>query len=145
MSDFAGPGPGDARYDVAVLVEHSLSAASARRLMSFYDMKREPVRFHVIRPIGKADTADGGARVQADSQLRQVFETFEALHAEVDGGVTDDPPAQALETMVSATGSQEAVVVTSRHPIASFLHRDWASQARDRLEVPITHLTVPDR
>ena len=48
-------------------------------------------------------------------------------------------PLTAVAASVHA-GAEEVLVVTSPHAVEDTLHRDWASEARERLGVPVLHV-----
>lgn len=121
-------------FDVAVLVEHELTGTSARRLVDMYQMKSTPLRYNLVRP------RNAMGREEADSLIHKSLERLDALGANANGTVSDQRPLDALSGLVAATGSQEVVVVTRRHRLASLLHRDLASQARSRVSLPLVHL-----
>lgn len=130
--------PGADCFDVAVLVEHELTGATARRIVDMYQMKREPLRYHVVRPLGAGPTED--AWEQAKLLLQKSLERLEAMRARTSGTLSEHGPIEALSGVIDATHSQEVVVVTRRHRLDALLHRDWASQARSRFQLPLVRL-----
>jgi len=46
----------------------------------------------------------------------------------------------ALRTAVGAGDVREVAVVTYPHAVEDTLHTDWASRAREDLQVPVLHL-----
>jgi hypothetical protein len=64
--------------------------------------------------------------------------------ATADGAVVQEDPLPALATAVADHGGpdgvQDVVVVTYPHVVADTLRRDWASRAREHLQVPVLHL-----
>jgi hypothetical protein len=121
-------------FDVAVLIEHELTGTAARRMVDMYQMKSTPLRYNLVRPL------NASPRAKADQLLNKSVERMEALGARVTGMVSEQPPVDALSGLVQATRSQEVVVVTHRHRLASLLRRDLASQARARVALPLVHL-----
>lgn len=79
------------------------------------------------------------ARRTAAEQLADSIEAFRAAGREVTGEVVDDDPLPALRAAVRG-GAREIVVVTYPHAVEDTFHRDWASRARDELQVPVLHL-----
>jgi hypothetical protein len=57
-----------------------------------------------------------------------------------EGTVTVDDPVPALRKAVAAGDVREVVVVTYPHAVEDTFHADWASRARDALQVPVLHL-----
>jgi hypothetical protein len=85
------------------------------------------------------------ARAEAADQLDGSIAAFRAAGAEADGTVVEDDPIPALTAQVTAGGVREVVVVTYPHAVEDTFHRDWASRARDRLQVPVLHLYAGTR
>ena len=56
------------------------------------------------------------------------------------GSVVDDDPLPALKAAVADGDVVEIAVVTYPHAVEDTFHRDWASRARDELQVPVLHL-----
>ena len=113
-------------YDVAVLVEDELSAAGAARVVSLNQLKTEPVMHHLL-----GSTQD---------QVERGIERLEDLGQQADGSISDQPAIDALVGLVEVTGSQEVMILARRHVLAQLMHRDWPSEARQRLDVPVIHL-----
>lgn len=88
--------------------------------------------------IGKEPTPEQATQT-ASEQVRTSVELLRATGAEASGEVTQDDPLPALEAAL-ATGGDEAIVVTYPHAVEDTFHTDWASRARDRLQVPVLHL-----
>lgn len=127
-------------FDVAVLVENEVSGTSARRMTEFYQMRSAPVRYHLVRPLSDGSARAVGFRQEAERLMDKSVERMEALQTVVTGAVSDQDPISALVELVTTTHSQEVVVVTGRHRLATLLHRDLASEVRSHLDLPLTHL-----
>lgn len=129
----------DGWFDVAVLVENELSGASARRMTELYQMKSTPLRYHLVRPVGDTSRSTG-SRADAERLMQRSIERLEALQVPVTGTVSEQEPITALLDVITATQSQEVVVVTGRRRLATLFHRDLASQIRPRVDLPLVHL-----
>ncbi|WP_406054446.1 hypothetical protein [Kribbella sp. NBC_00889] len=127
-------------FDVAVLVEHELTGTAARRIVDMYQMKSEPPRYHVVRPLGEGADRNTEVRAEAEQLVQKSLERLESLRARTSGTVSEQGAIDALSSIIDATHSQEVVVVTRRHRLDALLHRDWASQVRAHFELPIVHL-----
>ncbi|WP_329001023.1 hypothetical protein OHA18_42150 [Kribbella sp. NBC_00709] len=127
-------------FDVAVLVENELSGTSARRMTEMYQVKSTPLRYHLVRPLGDASARADGSREEAERLMQKSVERMEALQAPVTGVVSDQEPVGALLEVAARTNSEEVVVVTGRHRLASLLGRDLASQLRSQVDLPLVHL-----
>ena len=80
------------------------------------------------------------ARAEAADQLAGSVAAFRAVGEAADGDVVGDDPVPVLAEEVARGGVREIVVVTYPHAVEDTFHRDWASRARDRLQVPVLHL-----
>jgi hypothetical protein len=76
----------------------------------------------------------------AEEQLEASIAAFEAVGAEADGVVVADDPLPALRTVTADLRVREIVVVTLPHVLEDTFHTDWASRAREELEVPVLHV-----
>jgi hypothetical protein len=130
------------------------------------DGRGSPVAFHVIAPttrgrrllptlldhLGMLDLADAWDDVTGRdvdplesvvAATRTCDASMAALHdagVAVDGEVVDGDPIPVLDARVAAGGVREVAVLTYPHPVEDTLHKDWASQARERLAIPVLHL-----
>lgn len=149
---------------IVVLTEGTLGEADARNILSLHG--GEPIRYHVLVP---ADTERnllvslvdhlslGELREALDDVLRREPPAERAHHtaeeqlgasvtqlrlagAEADGVVVADDPLPALRAVVADEEVREVVVVTLPHALEDTFHTDWASRARDELQVPVLHL-----
>ena len=57
-----------------------------------------------------------------------------------EGQVVADDPLPALRAALEAMPVREIVVVTQPHAVADTFRTDWASRAREVLEVPVLHV-----
>lgn len=80
------------------------------------------------------------ARATAQEQIDRSVAAFTAAGRTATGQITDDDPLPALRTAVGAGDVREVVVVTYPHMVEDTFHTDWASRARDQLQVPVLHL-----
>jgi hypothetical protein len=89
--------------------------------------------------LGREDRPEVARRTAAD-QLSATLAELHAVGAVAAGEVVEDDPLPALRTAVAAGPVREVVVVTRPHAVEDTLHTDWASRAREVLEVPVMHL-----
>jgi len=149
---------------ILVLVEDTLAAADVQHLLSLHE--GEVLAYRVIVPADSErpllstiiddlsmgeirnawDRARGKepsehqARATAAEQLEGTLAAFAAAGREATGSVVADDPLPALRTAVAAGDVREVAVVTYPHAVEDTLHRDWASRAREDLQVPVLHL-----
>lgn len=152
---------------IVLLTEDALTAEDVENITELRELHGSPdVALHVLVP---ADTernvlvslvdhlALGELREALDDVLgrepspRRAHETAEdQLAASVaslrtaglvaDGEVVADDPLPALRTAVDRLAAREVLVMTFPHALEDTFHRDWASRARDDLQVPVLHL-----
>lgn len=75
----------------------------------------------------------------AQERLDLSLDLLRAAGADAAGEITEDDPLPALQRGVTA-GADEIVVVTYPHAVEDTFRRDWASRARETLQVPVLHL-----
>lgn len=80
------------------------------------------------------------ATATADEQLAGSIAAFVAAGREATGTIVADDPLPALQAAVADGNAIEVAVVTYPHAVEDTFHRDWASRAREELQVPVLHL-----
>ncbi|MGN8245420.1 hypothetical protein ACTHAM_002539 [Cellulomonas soli] len=88
---------------------------------------------------GKEPSASQATRTAAE-QVSETVAAFTAAGRTATGQVIDDDPLPALRSAVAAGEVREVAVVTYPHAVEDTFHRDWASRAREELQVPVLHL-----
>jgi hypothetical protein len=157
------PAPGPART-VVVLTEDTLTSADVAHITALH--AEDDVDYRVLVPadternllvsvvdhlgLGELRKAlddvlgrepePAHAKAQASDQLAGSLDAFNAAGEVADGSVIADDPVPVLTDEVARGGVREIVVVTYPHAVEDTFHRDWASRARDRLQVPVLHL-----
>jgi hypothetical protein len=81
------------------------------------------------------------AKATADEQLERTVAELTAAGREATGAVVEDDPLPALHAAVTE-GAREVIVATYPHIVEDTLHHDWASRAREELQVPVLHLYI---
>lgn len=153
----------DAPWTVVVLTEDALTSADVEHITSLHP--DEGVAYRVLVPadtehnvvasvlehLGMLELREAwddligrepDPQEATSTAAEQVVESVELLRstgATAQGEVTEDDPLPSLRTAVEA-GAQEVVVVTYPHAVADTFHTDWASKAREVLQVPVLHL-----
>jgi hypothetical protein len=77
-----------------------------------------------------------GAELTLETSLRALREAGLEAHGEV----VEGDPVTAVQAALAAEPADELVVVTRPHAVEDTFHTDWASQARERLGVPVLHV-----
>ncbi|WNB84412.1 hypothetical protein [Cellulomonas sp. ATA003] len=161
----AVPGPADApARTVVVLTEDTLTSADVEHITALH--REVDVDYRVLVPadternllvsvvdhLGLGELREAldvvlgrepepaEAKAEAVDQLAGSLQALAAAGATADGEVVADDPVPALAAAVARGGVREIVVVTYPHAVEDTFHRDWASRARDELQVPVLHL-----
>jgi hypothetical protein len=152
-------------YDVTLLIERQLDDLDADQVVALHDGLDDTVRYHLLLPVDSSASllassmgALGGGQVMPITGAEVVADVQQELvsagKAELDASatlltargqqvtttLTEDDPITALCTLVAATSSAEAIILTEPHVVREFLHIDWTSRAKRKLEVPTLHL-----
>jgi membrane protein implicated in regulation of membrane protease activity len=85
---------------------------------------------------------EDGARVAAQERLDASIARLAEFGIEARGEVGDAEPLQALEDALRTFGADEIVISTHPEGRSHWLEQGLVSQARERFEVPITHVVV---
>ena len=82
------------------------------------------------------------ATVTAQEQLDTTISLFAAAGAVSDGQITQDDPLPALRKAAAAPDRdvQSIIVVTYPLAVEDTFRQDWASKAREELEIPVLHI-----
>lgn len=86
------------------------------------------------------EPTDDEARAEAGEALESSVALLREAGCVASGQIVDDDPLPALRWAVGQDGAQEVVVVTKPKILDDTFRRDWASQAREALGVPVLHL-----
>lgn len=85
---------------------------------------------------------EDGARAAAQERLDASLERLRAAGVEARGEVGDGDPLLAIEDAVRTFGPSEIVISTHPEGRSHWLERDVVGAARERFDVPITHVVV---
>jgi hypothetical protein len=152
-------------YDVALLIERQLTDLDADQVIALHEGLDDTVRYHLLLPVdtsasmlASSMSALGGGQIvtiaDADVIADVQHELSSAGQAELDASaslltargqqvttaLTEDDPIDALGELVATTSSSEAIILTESHVVREFLHLDWTSRAKRKLDVPTLHL-----
>ena len=152
-------------YDVALLIERQLTDLDADQVVALHEGLDDTVRYHLLLPVdtsasmlASSMSALGGGQIvtiaDADVIADVQHELSSAGQAELDASaalltargqqvtsaLTEDDPIAALAELVARTSSSEAIILTESHVVREFLHLDWTSRAKRKLDVPTLHL-----
>ncbi len=85
---------------------------------------------------------EDGARAAAQQRLASSLARLAAEGVEARGEVGDGDPLQAMEDALRTFGADEIVISTHPEGRSHWLERNVVGQARERFDVPITHVVV---
>ena len=85
---------------------------------------------------------EDGARAAAQQRLNSSLERLAEDGVEARGEVGDGDPLQAMEDALRTFGADEIVISTHPEGRSHWLERNVVGQARERFDVPITHVVV---
>jgi hypothetical protein len=118
-------------------------------LLSILRRKSEGVqeRIHVVCPALNSQlrhwaSDEDGARAAAQRRLDASLERLRAHGVQADGEVGDSDPLQAIEDALRTFGADEIVISTHPEGRSNWLERNVVGLARERFDVPITHVVV---
>jgi hypothetical protein len=149
-------------FTTVLLIEKALSDADIELITTLHG--EEQVAFHVLmQPRGKQDEflravddvafgyLDRAAREHEEPQgedavsaaaagLDHTLRALRGAGAEASGRVVEQNPLQDLQGLVENVKADEVIVLAAPHWIEGLFHRDWASQARHKVGVPVLQL-----
>jgi hypothetical protein len=85
---------------------------------------------------------EDGARAGAQARLEESLAALADAGVEARGEVGDADPIQAMDDALRTFGADEIVVSTHPPGRSNWLERGVIERARERYEVPITHVVV---
>jgi 3-phosphoglycerate kinase len=152
-------------YDVALLIERQLTDLDADQVVALHEGLDDTVVYHLLLPVdtsasmlASSMSALGGGQIMTIADADMIADVQNELstagRAELDASaalltargqqvtasLTEDDPISALSDLVAETSSSEAIILTEPHIVREFLHVDWTSRAKRKLEVPTLHL-----
>lgn len=152
-------------YDVALLIERQLSDLDADQVVALHEGLDDTVVYHLLLPVdtsasllASSMSALGGGQIMTIADADMIADVQQELstagQAELDASavlltargqqvtvtLTEDDPISALSDLVAETSSAEAIILTEPHIVREFLHVDWTSRAKRKLDVPTLHL-----
>jgi hypothetical protein len=85
---------------------------------------------------------EDGARAAARERLERSLARLREAGVDADGELGDAEPVQAIEDALRTFGADEIVISTHPEGRSHWLERGVVSAARERFDVPITHVVV---
>lgn len=149
---------------ILVLIEDTLAPVDIQHLLALHadeelayrvlvpaDSER-PLLPTIVDDLGLGEIKDALARLRgkeptvreatatATERLGATLAEFEAAGRSATGTVVGDDPLPAVREAVASGEVRELAVVTYPHAWLDTFHQDWASRAREVLQVPVLHL-----
>ncbi|WP_354642697.1 indole-3-glycerol phosphate synthase [Kitasatospora camelliae] len=98
---------------------------------------------HLDKAVHEHDESEEEPTLASES-LAHSLRHLQQAGAEATGAVVEGSPLDRLKEVVEENGADEVLVLTSPHFVEEFFHRDWASQARHKVGVPVLKLFASD-
>ncbi len=98
---------------------------------------------HLDKVVHEHDATESTPTLATES-LEHSLRHLREAGADAVGEVVEDKPLDHLRSVVENNAADEVVVLTSPHFVEEFFHRDWASQARHKVGVPVLRLFASD-
>jgi hypothetical protein len=136
----------DRRRRILVVANETLSGAALRDEIERH-AGREATEVFVVCPalntkLKHWTSDDDAARAQAHARLEAMLDTLQRDGLTATGDIGDGDPVQAIEDGLRIFGADEVIVSTHPPGRSNWLERDVVRRARERLDVPITHVVV---
>ena len=119
--------PADTKRNVLVSVLNHLSLFEMREALE------------ALKPVNRKV-----AHADAEETLAESLRVLREAGMEATGDITEDDPLPTLQTEVARIQAAEVIIVTEPHAVQDTFHTDWASEARERLGVPVLHVYSGD-
>src|SRR3954471_1451945 len=138
--------PRDGRRRILVVANETLTGTALRDEIE-HRAEGEDAEVCVICPalntkLKHWTSDDDSARAQAHARLQDMLDALDRDGFRATGDIGDGDPVQAMEDGLRVFGANEVIVST--HPLgrSHWLERDVVRRARERFDVPITHVVV---
>jgi hypothetical protein len=138
--------PRDDRRRILVVANETLSGAALRDEIE-HRAGGEATEVFVVTPalntkLKHWTSDDDAARAQAHTRLQAMLDALDRDGITATGDIGDGDPVQAMEDGLRIFGADEVIVSTHPPGRSNWLERDVVRRARERLDVPITHVVV---
>jgi GABA permease len=137
---------GDGTHRILVVANQTLTGRALRDEIEHRAAEKDTAVFVVTPALNTKlkhwTSDDDAARSEAQIRLREMLDTLNRAGFDATGDIGDSDPVQAMEDGLRVFGPDEVIVST--HPLgrSNWLERDVVRRARDRFDVPITHVIV---
>jgi hypothetical protein len=139
-------GGGEDERRILVIANETLGGAE---LMQILRSKSEGVREQILvvcpalnSQVRTWASDEDGARAEAQRRLDASLSRLRQDGVQARGEVGDGDPVQAIEDALRTFGADEIVISTHPEGRSHWLERNVVGNARERFDVPITHVVV---
>ena len=137
---------GSGRHRILVVANETLSGAALRDEIERRAAGGETELFVVTPALNTKlkhwTSDDDQARAKAHERLQAMLDGLARGGFAARGDIGDSDPVQALEDGLRVFGADEVIVSTHPRGRSNWLERDVVERARERFDVPITHVVV---
>jgi len=137
---------GDEGHRILVVANQTLSGRGLRAEIA-HRAGGERAQLWVVCPalnskVKHWTNEEDAAREEAGRRLDALLTGLRGQGFAAEGEIGDDDPVQAMEDALRQFPADEAIIST--HPLgrSNWLERDVVTRARDRFDIPITHVVV---
>jgi hypothetical protein len=138
--------PADGSRHILVVANETLSGAALRDEIERAAAARDTEVFVVCPALNSKlrtwTSDDDAARAEAHKRLQGMLDALDRDGFTATGDIGDGDPVQALEDGLRVFGADEVIVSTHPPGRSHWLERDVVERARERFDVPITHVVV---
>jgi GABA permease len=137
---------GDGRHRILVVANETLSGRALRDEIEHRAAGKDTALFVVSPALNTKlkhwTSDDDAARNEAQARLHGVLDSLDRAGFDATGDIGDSDPVQAMEDGLRVFGADEVIVSTHPPGRSNWLERDVVRRARERFDVPITHVVV---
>jgi hypothetical protein len=140
------PRPSDGTHRILVVANETLSGRALRSEISDRSHGgRTDLR--VVCPalntkIKHWTNEEDQARALAQQRLERLLDGLRSEGLEVEGGIGDDDPVQAMEDALRRFPADEVIISTHPPGRSNWLEHDVVHRAQERFDLPVTHVVV---
>ena len=136
--------PGERR--ILVIANETVSGETLReeirRRAEDYDERVRVICPTLLSRVRYFASDEDGARAQAQERLEHSLSRLREVGVNCEGEVGEADPLQAIEDALRTFGADEIIVSTHPEGRSLWLERGVVQAARERFDVPITHIVV---
>jgi|SRR5262245_32537938 len=136
----------DGGHRVLIVANETLSGSALRHEIEHRATGRDTELFVVTPALNSKirhwTSDDDRARAAAHARLQEMMDTLDREGFKVQGDIGEADPIQAMEDALRVFEADEVIVSTHPPGRSHWLERDIVQRARERFDVPITHVVV---